>query len=130
MRPIKLGFLTIFGKKNRTEVRHGVWRQSTHVVADAHGVMIMVLDVTHFMVVRRGDGNQRCGQCGAKHQGGQAGERLGNGFHGQTLSISAWVKQEGALYRRVRNTSLHACNERSVKCQRLDSGTTATRIAM
>jgi hypothetical protein len=54
-------------------------------MANAHSVMMVMLDVTHLMMVRRGNSNQRRGQSGAKHHGGQTGERLDNGFHGQTL---------------------------------------------
>jgi hypothetical protein len=54
-------------------------------MADAHRVMIVMLDVADFVMVRRSNGGQRRSQSGAKHQGGQTGERLDNGFHGQTL---------------------------------------------
>lgn len=70
-------------------MRHFDWRAdqclSAHVMADAHRMMIVMLDVADFVMVRCGDGDQRSGQRGAKHQGGQTGERLDNGFHEQTL---------------------------------------------
>lgn len=83
--PITFGFLIILGKKNRTEVRYAVWRRSAHVVADTHGMMMVHFGVAHLVMIRGGDGGQRRSQRGAKHQGGQAGERLDNGFHGLTL---------------------------------------------
>ncbi len=54
-------------------------------MANAHGVMMVMLDVAYLMMVRRGNSSQRCGQSSAKHHGGQTGKRLDNGFHGQTL---------------------------------------------
>ncbi len=77
-------------------------RISVRAVANAHSVMIVMLDVADFVVIRRGDRDQRCGQRGAKHQGGQTGERLDNGFHGQALGQnSSGLKPEPELYRRV-----------------------------
>lgn len=77
-------------------------RKSVRTMANAHSVMIVVFDVADFVVVRRGDGNQRCTQRGAKHQGGQTGEWLENGFHGQALGRnSSELKREPELYRRV-----------------------------
>jgi hypothetical protein len=54
-------------------------------MANAHSVMIVMLDMAHLMMIRRGDGGQRRSQCSAQHQSGQTGKRLDNGFHGQTL---------------------------------------------
>lgn len=105
-------------------------------MANALRVMMIVLDVTHFMMVRRGNGNQRRGQRGAKHQGGKTDERLDDGFHGLSLyRYRRGLKREAALYRRVRNALLHGCNGRSVKYQALDNQaldieTTASRFAM
>jgi hypothetical protein len=87
--------------------RNAAFHRSVRAMADTHSMMTMVLDVAHFVMTGRRNGNQRCGQRGAKHQGGQTGERLDNGFHGQILErYKSGSKCEPELYRRVRVLSL------------------------
>ncbi|MBN3853776.1 hypothetical protein G3N59_10330 [Paraburkholderia sp. Ac-20340] len=87
--------------------RNAAFYRSVRAMADTHSMMTVVFDVTHFVMTRCRNGNQRCGQRGAKHQGGQTGERLDNSFHGQILErYKGGSKCEPELYRRVRALSL------------------------
>ncbi|CAG9274191.1 hypothetical protein PUN4_840020 [Paraburkholderia unamae] len=56
------------------------------MVAHALLVMMNVLDVAHLVMIRRGNGGERCEHRGAGNEGQQAGSRLDNGVHRSTLA--------------------------------------------
>jgi len=73
-------------KPHRSAAFPAAASRSAHVMADTLRMVMNVLDMTHFVMMRCGDGSERREQRGTGNQGKQAGNRLENGVHGSTLT--------------------------------------------